>query len=645
MRRAKIALWVVMFACLSLRVVAQKDKPQTPPAQNPIDDNRMEKAHESLFAPQAAPGADASRLTEQLASTLPTAASSAPIPRKNFIDEHIFGRIERDRIPHAALAGDEEFLRRAYLDATGLLPSPDQVRSFIRDTDPNKRDKLIDSLIGTEEFTDQWAYHFGELLRTREAQFHLWTKQWLKVDRPYNDVFADIVTPTTKNAKGFPTAQGFYDPIGYIATRCGLWTDADDYKGLNRLDWIDELTSDIGRVFLGLSMDCFSCHNGAGHADSFNMFLGSRKRTDFWQQAAFFGKMRNIGASDGSARNFYGGSSLFDDLAPGYNTGNDGSFYTPAEGRFPRDGKTYEPAFLLTGEKPKPGEDPRKALARIVPKHIQFARATVNIVWQKLMVIGLVEPYDGFDLMRLDPKNPPPKPWTIQPSNPELLEALAQDFRSHNYSVHRVIKNIMKSNAYQLSASFPGEWKDAYVPYHARRFARVLTAPEAAELVTQATAAPYVWQLYGADRQYVKELTSPLNLKGEAGGGGGALNAGPSPEKYMVFAFMQAYYQAERALPPVDKNIASPVQAMMMMTSPVVTKRVGAQGNTRVANLVKTGKSDDEILEELFLASLTRRPTADEVEVAKRVIAKDRNKGIENIQWALLNSAEFLVNH
>ena len=172
-----------------------------------------------------------------------------------------------------------------------------------------------------------------------------------------------------------------------------------------------------------------------------------------------------------------------------------------------------------------------------------------------------------------------------------------------------------------------------------------MTGPKAADIVTQATAAPYDWKLYGADRQYVKELTSPLNLKGEAGGGGGALNAGPSPEKSLVFAFMQAYYQAERALPPVDKNIASPVQAMMMMTSPVVTKRVGAQGNTRVANLVKAGKSDDEILEELFLASLTRRPTADEVEVAKRVIAKDRNKGIENIQWALLNSAEFLVNH
>src|SRR5207244_3471008 len=105
---------------------------------------------------------EASRLTEAVAAALPDAGSStAPISRKNFIDEHIFGRIERDKIPHAPLAGDEEFLRRAYLDATGLLPTPDQVRSFLSDTNPNKRDKLIDSLIGSEEFTDEWAYHFG----------------------------------------------------------------------------------------------------------------------------------------------------------------------------------------------------------------------------------------------------------------------------------------------------------------------------------------------------------------------------------------------------------------------------------------------------------------------------------------------------
>ena len=109
----------------------------------------------------------------------------------------------------------------------------------------------------------------------------------------------------------------------------------------------------------------------------------------------------------------------------------------------------------MTGEKPKPGETPRKALGRILPTHIQFARATVNIVWHKLMVVGLVEPYDGFDLMRLDPKNPPPAPWTIQPNDPELLQALAEDFRDNNFSIQRVIKTIMKSNAYQLSTASP----------------------------------------------------------------------------------------------------------------------------------------------------------------------------------------------
>jgi len=641
MKPAHFVLPITMVLFLSLVVAAQL--PQQEKAEPKQSDPTFEAAHGQLLSGQDR-AREASRLTEVVASALPSSgSSSAPIPRKNFVDELVFGRIERDKIPHAPLADDEEFLRRVSLDATGFLPTPEHIRAFLADTDPNKRDKLIDSLIGTEEFADQWAYHYGELLRTRLDSFHLWTKEWLKVDRPYNEVFADIVTPVTKSARGLPTANTFYDPIGYVSTRCGLWTDPDDYKGLNRLDWIDEITSDIGRVFLGLSMDCFSCHNGAGHADSFNLFLGSMKRTDFWQQAAFFGKMRNVGYTDGSARSFYGGNSMFDDLAPGYTTGNDGPYYTPAEGRFPRDGKTYEPAFLLTGEKPKPGEDPRKALARILPTHIQFSRAAVNIVWQKLMVIGLVEPYDGFDLKRLDPKNPPAAPWTLQPTNPELLQALAEDFRDHNYSIQGLIKTIMKSNAYQLSSGFGGEWKDAYIPYYARRFARVLTGPETVDAMARATASPFSFKQYGDERGYVKELTNPFALAGSAGPG--AAPAGTSPENQKIFAFMQAYYQQERTAPPVDKNVASPVQAMMMMTSPIVTQRVSGEGNTRVANLLKTSKPESEMIEELFLSSLSRRPTADEVEVAKRLIAKDRKTGLEIVQWSLLNSAEFLVNH
>ncbi len=646
MKPAKFVLMITMVLCLSLFTVALPQKELTQPGQqlDQVDQDRIEAAHGQLLSnPDKA--AEASRLTQAVASASPGKGFPfATVPRKNFVDEYIFGRIERDKIPHSPVAGDAEFVRRAYLDAIGLLPTADQVRSFLADPDPNKRDKLIDSLIGTEEFTDQWAYHYDELLRTRMATFHMWTKQWLKVDRPYNEVFYDLVTPATKSMVGQPATLGFYDTVGYIANRCVTWYDADDYKHMNRLDFIDEITSDIGRVFLGLSMDCFSCHNGAGHADSFNMFLGSKKRTDFWQEAAFFGKVRDIGGpgTDGATASSNGGRGTLDDLATGYTTGDDGPFYTPAEGRFPRDGKTYQPAFLLTGEKPKPGEDPRKALGRIVPSHIQFARAAVNLVWQKLMVVGLVEPYDGFDLNRLDPKNPPPAPWTIQPANPELLEALAEDFRSHNFSIHRVIKTIMKSNAYQLSTAFPGEWKDAYIPYYARRLVRILTPPEAVDILTQATDAPYTLQQKGASKRYIKELTNPLNVKGE---GYGAIPAGNSPENPQVFSFMQAYYQAERALPPVDKNVASPVQAMMMMSSKVVTKRVSAEGQTRVAKLLQSGKSDDEMIEDLFLSSLSRPPTTEETAVAKRLIAEDRKGGTETIQWSLLNCGEFLTNH
>src|SRR5882762_2418886 len=194
MKRGNLALMIMAVICLSLLVSAQG--PQTnPPTPAQSQEDRIEAAHGKLLSNEDR-AKDASRLTEAVAPALRDAGTStAPIPRKNFIDEHIFGRIERDKIPHAPLAGDEEFLRRAYVDAIGFLPTPEKIRSFVADTDLNKRDKLIDSLIGTEEFADQWAYYYGELFRTRAASFHYWTKTWLKVDRPYNEVFADMMTP------------------------------------------------------------------------------------------------------------------------------------------------------------------------------------------------------------------------------------------------------------------------------------------------------------------------------------------------------------------------------------------------------------------------------------------------------------------
>src|SRR5437660_3272542 len=230
MKPVKSVLMLTILLSLSLVTSALPQKEQAEPGQKPDQEDRIEAAHGALLNNKYN-AADASKLTQTVASTLPaTADAYGKIPRKNFVDEHIFGKIEKDKIPHSPLAGDSEFLRRAYLDAIGLLPTADQVRAFLADPDPSKRDKLIDKLIGSEEFTDQWAYHYDELLRTRMAPFHVWTKQWLKVDRPYNDVFYDLVTVASKSMVGQPVATGFYDTVGYIANRCVTWYDPDDYK-------------------------------------------------------------------------------------------------------------------------------------------------------------------------------------------------------------------------------------------------------------------------------------------------------------------------------------------------------------------------------------------------------------------------------
>jgi len=148
MKPAYLVLILAMVLCLTLAVTAQLPQNPQPQTSQQLDPDRFEAAHGQLLSSEDK-GKEASRLTETVAPSLPdTEASFAPVPRKNFVDEHIFGKIERDHIPHATIASDEEFLRRVYLDATGNLPTLEKIRSFLADKDTNKRDKLIDSLIG-----------------------------------------------------------------------------------------------------------------------------------------------------------------------------------------------------------------------------------------------------------------------------------------------------------------------------------------------------------------------------------------------------------------------------------------------------------------------------------------------------------------
>src|SRR4029453_11256439 len=159
--------------------------------------------------------------------------------------------------------------------------------------------------------------------------------------------------------------------------------------------------------------------------------------------AAFFGKTRLTGNWNDKSRNVDRDLQV-DDLAKGYDGGDDSPFLTLAESQFPRPKGAHEPAFLLTGETPRAGFDPRAELARMITAHPQFARATVNLIWGRLMTVGFVEPFAAFDLDRLTAKNP-------QPSNLELLEAMANDFRANGFRLKPVIRTILQSSTYQLS--------------------------------------------------------------------------------------------------------------------------------------------------------------------------------------------------
>jgi len=609
---------------LSVTIAAQQP-PANPPAQ-PSMGEQFDKAHEGIYSGDDKAKA-ASDLTEAASRMLPSSSpSNATIPHKNYIDDLIFSRIERDHIPHAGLSSDTEFLRRAYVDATGTLPSAEDVRAFVASTDPNKRDKMIDKLVASDEFAEEFSWLWGDMFNQQDPAYNYFVKEFLHTDRPYNEVVTAMMSGVAKTHTSNPALGLFAD--AYVGTNQSPM-NADDYRGLNRLDTVDYFAIAASRVFLGVNISCISCHDGAGHLESVNLYLSERTRQEFWRNAAFHGEMRMIGRWDDRSKNNTSADLVLDELAPaaGYNSAADWPWPAASMNLQPRDGKRYDPQFLLTGEKPKPGENPRLALARMVTSHPQFRRAAVNILWGKLMTVAFVEPYDGFDLARLDPKNPPPAPWTLQPTNPELLQAMADDFGQHNYSLQHIVKTIMKSNTYQLSSQFSGEWKVDYVPYYARHLVRVMTGPEIIDALTQATGRPGDFDNSGKKFARVKQLPQPGAVRDTE-----------------VQNILQSFFQSNRQTPAPVGNRASTLQALLLMSSKVVNNRVLAEGGSRVQKLVDAGKSRDEIIEELYLSSLSRWPTPAE-RLAILPYMENVKTGSQNLEWVLLNSQEFALNH
>ena len=643
----RVGLITAAALVFPLSAVAQPPTSQGTPDQQEdpqeIQDRLADRAHR--IAAEGETADEKARRAIAAAGRLPRGAGAAADPvsqvltRRTLVDEILGAQQEALGIPHAAPSSDAAFLRRAMLDATGLIPTPEAIRAFLAEDSPDKRARLVDELVGTDVFAEQWAWFFGDLFRLAHQvgavrnPFQSWIKEWLTTDRPYDDVVRDLLTGVAK-------AHGSVPSLALLArshqAKSRIVMGPDDYSIHNRLDAIDQFNVDVSRIFLGINTSCFSCHDGAAHLEPMNEWLSKRTREEFYRHSAFMGNARQITTWDDRSKNVVV-DLLVDDLAKGYDTGNDAPYHTLSEGRFPRlEGLAYEPAFLLTGETPRPGENPRDELARMLTEHPQFARATVNLVWGKLMTVAFVEPYNAFDLDRMgrlaageeDPLPP-------RPLNPELMDALAEDFRQSGFSFWHLVKTIMKSETYGLSPHFDGDWDEAWTGYYPRRYVRVLTGPELVDSLARATDVPTEFSFAGTTVGRVKELTTPSDLGGRRGRGEGA----------EVDALMQSFFQSNRMTPAPVGNRGSILQALLMMQSGVVNRRVSSESGGRVADLLASDKADGDFVNELFLGTLGRLPTAAEAELGAAQLAEDRHQGAQNLQWVLVNSPEFLLNH
>ena len=627
--------------CASLAGAPGPESRLTPQAEV-----RAQQAHRAIksAAPSAAEVADS--VTSRAATLRPVAAPGAPVARRSFIDEAIFGKMERDGLPHARPASDIEFLRRVHLDLIGRIPTLEEVLAFEADSSDGKRDDLIDRLIASEEFVGRWSYFFEDLFRAGNRMghgknlFRFWMHEWLTLDRSYADVVTDLLTQGGKSSHSSPGA--LYFARDFVKAKDDP-DEPDAHDLVNRPDSIDEFTITYGKAFLGINLGCISCHDGANHLEQVNLYLTGKTREDFFRQAAFFGKTRMImNWENGFQANT---EYTVDDVEPGYPTRSESIV------RVPRTGGSNAPKFILDDRPAGEGEMPRDALARLLTGHLQFARATANRIWAELMGVGIVEPVDSFDLSRYYPDQEIPAGWTVQPSHPYLLDDLARDFQKSGFSFKHLVRTIVRSSAYQLSSQFDGEWKPEYGRYFARHNVKILSPVQLHDAIVTATAVPGRYKSGDREVGMARELLDPSYVGAEVG------------------EFLRVFGQQSRDEFPA-RTPGSSLQAMLMMNSQIVLERVQADGAGRVARILAGMESDRIVaaaawvsatgarpslahldaavrrglVERLYLSTLARRPLPGEMDVALGALAEDVGQGAENLQWALLNKPEFLFN-
>ncbi|HUQ69476.1 MAG TPA: DUF1549 and DUF1553 domain-containing protein [Planctomycetaceae bacterium] len=362
-------------------------------------------------------------------STVPLGAEiAARPPIRNFIDEAVFGKLDVLGIPPSPVADDATFLRRISVDLTGTLPTEAEVKAFLADSDPAKRDKLIDRLLDTPEYADYFANKWNMVLRNKRQNndlqsstfaFYRWIWGSLYENKPYDQFVRELLT-----------ASGSAD-------------DNPAVTWYREVDQTNEQVEDVAQLFLGLRIQCARCHHHPFEKWS---------QDDYYSLSAFFSRV--------GKKNIVGGNNQSRDKRI-FHQDNQG----PAQARNERTGKMLSPAGLGSAALSLPAEDdPRVKLADWMadPQNPFFAKALVNRYWKHFFSRGIVEPED--DMRETNP-----------PANPELLDKLAAHFVQSKFDLKELVRAICRSSTYQLT-SLPNEYNLKDKQNFSRYYPKRLTA-------------------------------------------------------------------------------------------------------------------------------------------------------------------------
>ncbi len=522
----------------------------------------------------------------------------------NFIDTHVLRQWQDLGLRPSGDCTDAEFIRRAFLDCLGTLPAAERVESFLESRDQQKREALVDEILGTggdpaqhpyaTEFSAFWALKSGDLLRNnRKATgdtgmwaLHNWLRQAFRTNMPLDQLARELMT-----AQGSIYENG---PANYVAFAP---TAADDVGVASPTD----LAETTAQVCLGIRLQCARCHN-----HPFEVY----SQRDYYGLAAFF-----TGLESKSSGAF--GELGFDTVV---------SLKPAAPITLPRTGEVVPPRPLLgdpvtvtvaqrDGAHADGGvvTDLRESLADwlLAPGSGRFSRSYVNRVWADLMGVGLVDPVD--DLRSTNPA-----------SNPELLDALAATFVEQKYDLRQLLRLILNSRVYQRSAT-PRPENLEQVRFSTHYNARRLSAEVLLDAIDFASGT------------HEKFPGMPVGTR-----------AVDLPDSNFESYFLDTLGRPQRLTFCACERTAQPnlAQVLHLANGDLLQRKLSDPAG-RIDSLLARGATDSAAIRELYLVTFSRPPTPDESRDCQTIIqrADQRRAGLATVLWALCNSREFLLNH